>query len=207
MARTHPQVTTALLLLTACSQLATDPARPDQGVIDSGPFITTDREVYHPEIGWEAIPGGRLPWDTAVVIPPDTIWFVEFTIRVSYANRSREPVYVMAYPGDPLWPMPPRIERLEHDKWTTAYDPPTTLVAQPRRIGPGEGFAYDFRVRAYDPHSAARPQPSWLADGLDGTYRIVFPEYLIRTGEDEGASPAPLMARVSNTFQIAGSLP
>jgi hypothetical protein len=187
--------------------MATDSGQAEQALIASRPFITTDREVYHAELGWETIPGGPLPWDTTVVFPADTVWFVKFTIRMSYANLSDEPVYVMAYPGNPLWPMPPRIERLENGEWTTVYDPPTTLVAGPRRIDPGEGFAHDFRVRAYDPESTTRVQPSWRADGLEGMYRIAFSEYLIRTGEDGDASAAPLVARISNTFRITGSLP
>jgi hypothetical protein len=171
----------------------------DQALTD--PFIATDRGVYEAELDSITIPGGPLPWDTTVVMPADTAWYLHFTIGMTYTNRSDRPVYLATCGG----PHPPRLERLVDGDWVAAYEPPHLLCIGPYiEIASEAAYAWDFRINGYEPRSRVRP--SWLLRDVDGTYRVNWWS-TVRMAPDVGADPVPLPQRISNAFRVTGSLP
>ncbi len=153
------------------------------------PLITMDRDSYQAELG-ELTVGGEV------------IWYLDFTILMTYTNRSDRPVY-MGMCGGPFVPV---LERLVNGSWETAYSPPQTACGGVgNRIDPGEVYSdYRFQVLGHDRKSDVRP--SWLPDEVDGSYRVHWFLSLF-TEPDWRADQVPLEERVSNTFQLTGTIP
>jgi hypothetical protein len=160
-------------------------------------FLTTDRDVYEVEFG-------------EIVVQADTIWYLQFTVEITYTNHSDAPVYLWAHPRpsleDPLRagaPVAPEVERLTDDKnWEIVYREGTRASLAGLMIEPGASLVYEQSFRAYDPQ--ANVSPPWRANRVEGVYRLNFQE--VRTGPN-GSEVAPLQARASNRFRLTGSLP
>jgi hypothetical protein len=167
------------------------------GADDETWFLMTDRDVYEAEIGH-------------MVVGQDTIWYLQFTIEITYTNHSDAPVYLWALPRpsleDPLQagaPVAPEVERLTDDEnWEVVYREGVQASLAGLKLAPGESLVYQRRFRAYDPQ--ANVSPAWRANTVEGVYRLNFRE--VRTGPN-GSELAPLQARVSNPFRLTGSLP
>lgn len=158
-------------------------------------FITTDRDSYEVELG-------------EIVVAGETIWYVQFDIRLTYTNRSAQPIYIAAYPPERSSPLPPEIQHLEDGHWRTVYSPAVVLVrGHPFRVGPGDSFTYEYRVTGYDPQSQIRVAPTWGSGEIEGTYRVHFLPGAVSTGPDLWSESAPLEQRISNTFRLLGRLP
>ncbi|MFW6207013.1 MAG: hypothetical protein ACOC5J_03680 [Gemmatimonadota bacterium] len=183
-----------LLMLGACGQVTDLENGERQGVLYQSqalPFISTDRDSYQAQAGQIEIEG-------------ESIGFVEFTIQMTYTNRSTAPVYIGMYCGG-VFPIPPILERHVNDRWKTAYAPPSSACSgRSLRIERGGTYHYEFRVRGYDPSSSVRPV--WRPDGVNGTYRIRW-DHTVRTTPDLPPDRVPLEEGVSNTFQVEGTLP
>jgi len=159
-----------------------DPSSP------SSPFITTDRDSYQAESG-------------EIVVANDTIWYLEFTIQMTYTNRSDQPVYMAWCHG----PHVPRVERLMDGRWETVHRPGQLLCGNVGfLIKAGEVYDYEFRVRGYDPESSVKP--AWLSDTVAGTYRVHWWNTLF-TEPGRQADQVPLGQRVSSTFELNGTIP
>jgi hypothetical protein len=196
-----PAFTVVLASLSGCGSVADIPSE-DQADIPSEdqadipgenqlaqdvPFITTDKDEYSAERGM-------------IVVAGDTVWYLRFTIALQYTNRTDRPVYLPRCGGV----QSPRLERLvEGHRWETVYEPVHLACWQtPRRVDPGQVYAYDFRIKAYDPQSSVRP--SWQADVVNGSYRIVW---IVLIGPEALAQSVPLEERSSGTFSVVETMP
>jgi hypothetical protein len=101
-----------LLLLAGCAHQITDfqSDQEQRGTDDVLPFITTNWDVYHAEVG-------------QMVVAGDTVRYLEFTIEMTYTNRSARSTYLRGCRG----PAPPRLEYWADGRWQVAYDPPHTM--------------------------------------------------------------------------------
>jgi hypothetical protein len=171
--------TALFTVLSGCHGLL----EPEQ---EHAPLISTDKPSY------EAVVRG---WRSA----GDSFWVVTFTVRLTYVNRTGNPLYISYCQG----PNPPQLERFVQGRWEVAYQPPHLLCAGRHRIDPGRAFTYEFDVQGHDPR--INTEPRWIPETLGGLYRVVWwPVW----SEPHGSwDVIPLKHRVSNTFQVTGSLP
>jgi len=186
-----------LLCLATCSHGVTGPLDGQdiqngrykgEGEPQSPPFITTDRDSYQAHSG-------------EIVVANETIWYVEFTIQMTYTNRSNQPVYMAWCHGPPL----PHLERLVDGRWETVYRPAQPLCGNvDSLIKPNGEYDYEFRVRGYDPESSVRP--AWLSDTVAGTYRVHWWNTLF-TKLGSQVDQVPLSQRVSTTFELNSMIP
>ena len=153
--------------------IGTDPSHSAAGAP-----IRTDSSVYHVR----TTPTGH-----------------ELTIGVRFTNVTGGTAYIPTCHT----PHPPVLEKLEGDRWVTAYSPVVLMCLGPPVVIPaGSSYDYTYRVLA-----STRPNtyPRFEVAEIRGTYRLVW--HILGSWNPDGpepglGTPLPLEQRVSNTFRI-----
>ncbi|MEP0547556.1 MAG: hypothetical protein ABJF88_11540 [Rhodothermales bacterium] len=94
---------------------------------------------------------------------------VELSLAFTYVNVSGRTAYLHGCGG----PAPPSIEKRVGEEWVNVYNPVVALCQSPLTpVAPGDTYRYEFTPRAGLPGSNVVPE--WDADGVEGTYRLVW---------------------------------
>lgn len=120
-------------------------------------------------------------------------------IEMQYTNRRSDSVYVANCGGATAV----KLERLVAGQWRTAYEPLVfNCFSQPIVIAPGATRRFTLLIGAGVPGSAVEPR--WPYADVDGTYRVVWGQFLTSYREDRSpkGDALPLDQRLSNRFRV-----
>ncbi len=120
-------------------------------------------------------------------------------VEMQYTNRRSDSVYVANCGGATAV----KLERLVGGQWRTAYEPPVfNCFSQPIVIAPGATRRFTLLVGAGVQGSAVEPR--WPFADVDGTYRVVWGQFLTSYREDRSpkGDALPLDQRLSNRFRL-----
>lgn len=120
-------------------------------------------------------------------------------VEMQYTNQRRDTVYVVNCGGATAV----RLERLVAGQWRSAYEPPVlNCFSQPIVVAPGASRRFTLLIGAGVAGSAVEPR--WPYADVDGTYRIVWGQFLSSYREDRQprGETLPLDQRLSNRFRL-----
>jgi len=120
-------------------------------------------------------------------------------VEMQYTNRRNDTVYVANCGGATAV----KLERLVAGQWRSAYEPPVfNCFSQPIVVAPGAARRFTLLIGAGVPGSPVEPR--WPFTDVDGTYRIVWGQFLSSYREDRQprGETLPLDQRLSNRFRL-----
>lgn len=120
-------------------------------------------------------------------------------VEMQYTNRRRDTVYVANCGGATAV----KLERFVAGQWRTAYEPPVfNCFSQPIVITPGATRRFTLLIGAGVPGGTVEPR--WPYTDVDGTYRVVWGQFLSSYREDRQprGDALPLDQRISNRFRV-----
>jgi len=120
-------------------------------------------------------------------------------VEMQYTNRRSDSVYVVNCGGATAV----KLERLVGGQWRSAYEPPVfNCVSQPIVVAPGATRRFTLLIGAGVAGSTI--EPKWPFADVDGTYRIVWGQFLSSYREDRQprGDALPLEQRLSNRFRL-----
>ncbi len=120
-------------------------------------------------------------------------------VEMQYTNRRSDSVYVVNCGGATAV----KLERLVGGQWRSAYEPPVfNCFSQPIVVAPGATRRFTLLVGAGVTGSTI--EPKWPFADVDGTYRIVWGQFLSSYREDRQpkGEALPLEQRLSNRFRL-----
>lgn len=120
-------------------------------------------------------------------------------VEMQYTNRRSDTVYVANCGGSTAV----KLERLVAGQWRSAYEPPVfNCFSQPIVVAPGATRRFTLLVGAGVTGSTV--EPKWPFADVDGTYRIVWGQFLTSYREDRSpkGDALPLDQRLSNRFRL-----
>ncbi len=120
-------------------------------------------------------------------------------VEMQYTNRRSDSVYVANCGGATAV----KLERLVAGQWRTAYEPPVfNCFSQPIVIAPGATRRFTLLIGAGVQGSTVEPR--WPYADVEGTYRVVWGQFLSSYREDRSpkGDALPLDQRLSNRFRL-----
>jgi hypothetical protein len=120
-------------------------------------------------------------------------------VEMQYTNRRNDTVYVANCGGATAV----KLERLVAGQWRTAFEPPVfNCFSQPIVIAPGTTRRFTLLIGAGVQGSAVEPR--WPYADVEGTYRVVWGQFLTTYREDRSpkGDALPLDQRLSNRFRL-----